>query len=169
MNKLMKMPGLFGGLLLLVLMSPHMAMAAKEPGVTMKDMAGAFHDLSEYTGQGKWTVVMLWASDCHVCNHEAAEHVKFHQRHKDTDAVVLGISLDGQEKLEEAKQFVARHDVSFPNLIDEPLNVARFYSRMTGGRWAGTPTFMVYAPNGELRAAQVGAVPTQIIESFIQR
>jgi hypothetical protein len=37
----------------------------------LKDFDGAIHSLDEYTGQGKWAIVMIWASDCHACNQEA--------------------------------------------------------------------------------------------------
>jgi peroxiredoxin len=135
----------------------------------LKGFDGSIHSLAEYTGQGKWTVVMLWASDCGVCNAEAKQYVKFHEAHKDKDARMLGVSLDGQSKKSEASQFIKRHGVTFPNLIEEPEKVANLYSGLTGQPWIGTPTFLVYSPAGELLAAQVGAVSTDIIESFIEK
>lgn len=135
----------------------------------LKGFDGTLHTLDEYTGQGKWTVVMLWASDCSACNAEARHYVQFHRAHKDKDATMLGVSMDGRDKQGEAEAFIKRHDVDFPNLIDEPENVARLYSGLTGQGWVGTPSFLVFSPAGELRAAQVGAVPVKIIEDFITR
>lgn len=135
----------------------------------LKGFDGSVHSLDEYTGQGKWTIVMLWASDCHACNAEAEQYVKFHRAHKSKDAIILGISLDGQLKKTEAENFIKRHRVDFENLISEPENVEQMYTGLTGQPWVGTPTFLLYSPSGELRAAQVGAVPTHIIESFIAR
>lgn len=135
----------------------------------LKDFDGAMHSLDEFTGQGKWAIVMIWASDCHVCNQEAGEYVKFNKAHKDKDAFILGISADGREKKAEAVNFINRHSVDFKNLIDEPENVSRLYQGLTGQAFVGTPTFLLFAPNGELRAAQAGAVPTNIIETFIAR
>ena len=135
----------------------------------LKDFDGALHSLEEYTGQGKWAIVMIWASDCQACNQEAKNYVKFNKEHKDKDAFILGISTDGREKKAEAVKFIKRHGVDFDNLIDEPENVARLYQGLTGQAFVGTPTFLLFSPSGELRAAQVGAVPTDIIESFIAR
>ncbi len=133
------------------------------------DFQGQSHELSEYTGKGKWTIVMFWASDCHVCNAEAQEYVLFHDRHHDKDAAILGISLDGRLGKADALQFIERHMVDFPNLIGEPDVVAGMYMRLTGEPWLGTPSFLVYSPEGELRARQVGAVPAELLESFIER
>ena len=133
------------------------------------DFQGRSRALSEFTGQGRWTIVMFWASDCQVCNAEAQEYVLFHDRHHDKDAAVLGITLDGRAGKAEALQFIDRHMVAFPNLIGEPDVVAGVYMGLTGEPWLGTPSFLVYSPDGELRARQVGAVPTALIEAFIER
>lgn len=125
--------------------------------------------IKEHTGKGKWLIVMIWASDCHVCNKEAHQYTAFHKQHKDKDAQMLGLSIDGKEKLTDAKDFMKRHQLNFPNLIGEPMDVASMYQEHTGGNWVGTPSFMVFNPKGELIGAQAGAVPVSIIESFIER
>ena len=136
---------------------------------TLKQLDGKSASIADYTGKGKWLVVMLWASDCQVCNREASTYEKFHEQHKDKDAQLLGVSLDGQPNLKDAEDFIKRHGIKFPNLIDSAQNVADMYLKLTGDEWVGTPTFMVYNPKGELLGAQVGAVPVTIIEDFIKR
>jgi peroxiredoxin len=133
----------------------------------LQDFSGNPQQISQHTGQGKWTVIMLWASDCHVCNQEAHQYEDFHQRHKDKDATMLGITLDGPGNIEDARAFVSRHHVSFPNLIGEPYAVTSLYSELTGRPWVGTPTFLIYSPGGELVAQQAGAIPASLIEEFI--
>jgi len=133
------------------------------------DFKGQLHQLDEYTGKGKWTVVMIWAHDCHNCNDEAHQYVAFHKKHKDSDAQVIGISLDGKQKQKKAEDFVNRHNLNFDNLIGEPIEVAGIYEDLTGVEFFGTPTFLIYNPAGELRAQQAGAVPTKIIEQFIAK
>jgi len=34
----------------------------------LADFDGNPKAISDYSGKGKWLVVMIWASDCHVCN-----------------------------------------------------------------------------------------------------
>ena len=152
-------------LLLSLLLLPVMAVQA----ATLNDFNGKPHSLDEYTGKGKWLVVMIWASDCHVCNKEAHSYVDFHFVHADEDAQVLGISADGQARKKQAQAFIERHKVNFPNLIGEPEQVASLFTELTGAPWFGTPTFLIYGPDGELKAQQVGAVPTEMIEDFMQR
>lgn len=134
----------------------------------LKDFSGKPSSISNYTGKGKWTTVIIWASDCHVCNVEAEQYIQFHEEYKDKHIEMLGISLDGNKKLADAKAFVKRHHVTYPNLIGEPTYVASVYENLTGGSWVGTPTILVYDPQGELQAAQPGAVPVELIEEFVK-
>lgn len=131
-------------------------------------MNGKPATLQENVGKGKWTLVMIWASDCHICNREVHEYVDFHFVHSDDDATVLGISMDGQGKKADAEKFIKKHKVNFPSLIGEPDDIARLYYELTGAQFVGTPTFLLYDPKGEIKAMQVGALPTELVEKFIK-
>ena len=135
----------------------------------LTDFNGVPKTLESMVEHGKWSIVMFWAHDCHVCNKEAHQYVEFHEKHKAKDAEVIGISLDGKKYKKEAEEFIKRHKLNFVNLIGEPYNVAGIFEDLTGADWMGTPTFLIYNPKGGLRAQQVGAVPTNLIESFMAK
>ncbi len=138
------------------------------PALALTTFDGKPAQVSDYLEEGKWLVVMIWASDCRICNQEVSQYVDFHFVHQDEDARVLGISIDGQAGKAAAEQFISRHDVNFPNLLGEPEEVAAWYRRLTGSAFVGTPTFLFFDPRGGLVAKQVGAVPTELIEKFMQ-
>ena len=134
-------------------------------GIT--DFSGKPKSIEDYKEKGKWQVVMIWASDCHICNREAHQYVDFHFAHSDKDATVLGISVDGLANKKAAQKYIDKHSVNFPNLIGEPETVGNLFTELTGSYRVGTPTFLIYGPDGKLMAQQVGAVPTNIIEDFM--
>lgn len=133
------------------------------------EMNGKPSSIEKFTGNGKWLVVMFWSSDCHICNKEAHQYVDFHFAHSDDNATVLGVSLDGVKNKVLAEDFIQKHKVNFPNLIGEPEAIADMFTQLTGVLWAGTPTFLIYTPSGELVVQQIGAVPTELIENFINQ
>ena len=141
---------------------------AKEPP-TFTTLEGQPATIESFAGDGKWLVVMIWAHDCGICHIEAPDYARFHNEHKDKDVRVLGISMDGAEHKAKAEAFIARHDLPFPNLIGEPALVALNYMNLTMEQFRGTPTFLVYSPDGKLTAAQPGALPTSSVEAFIAR
>jgi peroxiredoxin len=149
---------------IVIALAPISSMASA-PDLKLKDLSGGEQHLSQLIGQGQWTVVVLWAEDCEVCNAEIQSLDFFHDEHKNKDARILGISIDGEEKIKLAQEFVKRHDLSFPNLLIEPD--MRQISKLGGGDFIGTPTFYIYTPEGEIVASQAGAVPVNILEDFI--
>jgi len=137
------------------------------PDITLRDLDGKSRQLHEFVGNGKWTVVAIWAHDCHVCNAEIHNMEFFHNDHVQRDAQVLGVSIDGWTGVEQARTFIERHELGFPNLLIEPsmAELAKF----GGGPFIGTPTFYVYDPGGEIVARQVGPLPLDVLEDFIRQ
>ena len=135
----------------------------------LQDFSGNAASLDDHLGKGKWLAVMYWASDCHVCNLEAKNYAAFHNRHADSDATILGISLDGAAGKANAEQFIKRHKLTFPNLIGESDLVALQFTSISGDTRFGTPSFLLYNPQGELKAAQLGAVSVDKIEAYIKK
>jgi peroxiredoxin len=148
----------------LLLLLPLVSFAA--PDLVLKTVDGESRNVSEYIGKGKWTVVAIWAHNCHVCNDEMPAMTFFHDAHKDNDAIVLGVSIDGWDKRLKAKRFIETHALNFPNLIAEPRQ--EVIGKFGGGQFYGTPTFYVYSPEGELLARQIGPISGEDIEKFMQ-
>jgi len=134
---------------------------------SLTELDGSPASINDYAGKGKWLVVMFWASDCHICNKEAHQYVAMHERHKDGNINVLGITTDGLENKAAAKNFINEHQLNFPNLIGSLEDIAGMYYDLTGNQWIGTPTFFIYNPEGKLGVADAGAIPAKIIEDFI--
>lgn len=124
-----------------------------------------FHD---QLADGLWTVVMIWAHDCPVCNEEVQAWDLFHADHEETDARVLGLSLDGVAGESGAREFLERHEPDFKNLIGEPRDVARMVSKVSGRPLYGTPTFLIYSPDRQLVAMQVGPLNPALLESYMR-
>lgn len=119
-------------------------------------------------GIGKWQLVMFWATDCHICAEMKPVLSAFHDEHKDTDAQVLGIALDGHNQHRAVKQYVNDHNVSFPNFVGEIGLVAMNFELNTQEPLRGTPTYLLFNPAGELLAIDYGMLDVAAIERFIE-
>jgi len=127
----------------------------------------AFETLDDHGSDDKWLVVMIWAHDCEICEREVVDYQQFHLSHMQDDARVVGITIDGASRKNAALGFVNRHQLEFENLLGEPETVMSYYQLISGSRWIGTPSFLIFEPGGDLRAAQAGGVPVEIVENFI--
>lgn len=140
------------------------AVAGPVPDIAMKDLAGKTRNVNEYIGKGKWTVVAVWAHNCPICNQEIHQMEFFHHEHRKKDATVLGVSIDG-DNVDKAKRFVEDHSLTFPNLITDPGTVAQFGA----GDLIGTPTHIVFAPDGSLVGKKVGPLSQEQIEAMMAK
>jgi len=136
---------------------------------TVFDFSGKPVQFEDYIKAEQWTVVMFWASDCHVCNVEAHQYIKLHKDYQNKNIRVLGVSIDGNRKKAAAQEFINIHNINFPNLIGELDDVARLYKQYTNEDWIGTPTFMVFSPSGKVMAQRAGMLPPELIIGFIDQ
>jgi len=137
------------------------------PAAAITDMNGQPVNLDNLTGQGKWTVFKIWASDCHVCNHTAHHMNDFDMSADNAD--IYGISLDGQGGKHNAQRFINKHSVAVPTLLADVMEVDDLIYEEAKQSFIGTPTYMVYDPQGELKAVQAGAITSDQLIGFINK
>lgn len=133
--------------------------------IVLKDITGKTHSVSQYIGQGKWTVVAVWSADCPICRRDIHHMAFFHAEHKGKKAEVLGLSIDGFQNRKKAAAFIDDQGLDFPNLIgdiDDP-------TRLSGRRFIGTPTYYVFTPEGQFAAEHVGSATQEQMETLIKR
>jgi peroxiredoxin len=154
---------IFLGLALVFMAS---AVQAEAPSIELRSLDGKPRNVNEFIGHGKWTIVVAWAHDCLICAREIGEMAAFDTAHRDKDAAVLGVSIDGMEQIEQAREFVTRYKLPFVNLVAEPEQGVMM--QFGAGPFIGTPTHYFYDPKGRLVARKVGPLARKDVEDFIE-
>lgn len=125
----------------------------------MSGIDGREYRLSDF--KGKWVLVNFWATWCPPCLEEMPELEMFHNRHKDANAVVIGINYEtvtpGYLQKFVDDQFISYPVVKMKNEKDSPF-----------GNIPGLPTSFLVSPEGKVVARQVGTVTADSLESFIR-
>ena len=139
---------------------------AAVPDILLHDLDGRPRNVNEFIGHGQWVIVAFWMHDCKICAREIHHMSAFHKAHQAKDAIVLGISIDGTAFADEAKRFVAIHQLPFPNLLTEPDFDA--IQKFGGGKFIGTPTHYFFDPIGRIVGRKIGPISGADIEEFIE-
>lgn len=141
--------------------------SAEAPDISLKDINGQRHQISEYLGKGKWTMVNFWGPGCPFCQEELPELVRFHNEHKNTDAIILGIAVGypdfGDASPDEVASFIKEYRISYPVLMGNE----EVFERFGGGPLLALPTTYAFTPEGELVGVQIGLITREIMENFI--
>ena len=139
------------------------------PDVLLEGLDGNRHNLNEYIGKGKWTVLNIWGARCPPCLEEMPELVHFHDDHQDSKAIVVGVAIDfpsyGYANKEEIAEFTEDHLIEFPVLLSD----ASISEKIGAGRLEGLPTTYLYTPQGKLAGMQIGGITRNILEAFINK
>jgi len=144
-------------------------LSAHAGGVEVQTLDGRQAGLGEFLSKDKWTVVMVWTTYCGACRKQYPLISEFHRKHKDKDATVLGISLDGYGQGEKIKAYQAAHAQNFPSVIADSDDFIDKYQRTTGEPFTGTPTYLLFDGKGGLRAYIDGLISIADIEGYINR
>ncbi len=145
--------------LCLLLLGSTVVVADEAVEYSLPDLNGELHSLEQY--RGKWVVVNYWATWCPPCLEEIPDLVDFHDRHKDHDAVVVGVNFEdiGGEQL---SSFVDSYMMTYPVLRSDPLPVTPL------GAVPGLPTTYLIDPDGNKVARQVGPITGEQLEAYIE-
>lgn len=143
--------------------------AADIPILDSKSLDGANKDLNAFVGKGKWTLVMFWATDCGICMRQKPVISEFHNKHKNGDAQVVGVAIDGYEEIDAINAYVAEHKPSFPTLVAELPILSMNYQIATEEQFRGTPTYWMFDPKGDLVGNNPGPVRIEALESFMAK
>jgi len=120
-------------------------------------------------GHGQWQVVMIWSTDCHICAEMKPKLSAFHDKHKDNQAQVYGVALDGPQNVAAVKRYMTNHNVTFPTYIGDINLIAINFEINNQTPLSGTPTYMLFNPAGELMAIDYGMLDVNAIERFMDR
>ena len=150
-------------LFMVLCLAPVLVLAAGTD-IRLKDIDGKDHNVNEFIGRGKWTVVALWSADCPICRRDIFHMTFFHDEHRNDNATVLGISVDGYANRDKARKFIDEQSLNFPNLIGDADEV----SRLSGLTFIGTPTYYFFSPEGKFMTQRIGPATQAQAETIIR-
>jgi len=128
--------------------------------VSFKDTKGQNINFRQL--HGKWVFINYWATWCAPCREEIPELNQFYEKHKDHNAIVIGVNFDGlqQPALNKA---IATFNITFPVLVKNPAEKLRL-SLITV-----VPTTFVLDPHGKLVAKLTGPQTELSLQQVMRR
>jgi thiol-disulfide isomerase/thioredoxin len=123
-------------------------------------LSGGELRLSQF--QGQWVIVNFWATWCVPCLHEIPELIDFHDRHRERNAVVVGVNF---EEIETAQlvEFVSAQNINYP-IVQAGLEPLVPFEPLQG-----LPSTFFVDPGGRYVARHLGPITAVTIEATLER
>lgn len=128
------------------------------PALTLSDIDGVQHSLSDYRGQV--VLVNLWATWCPPCKAEMPNLQAFYSKYRDAGFTVIAVE-DGDLTVD-VIAFVKDYGLTFPVWLD-PTYQATDHAFKT----PNLPSSYLIDRNGKVRLAWVGAISQGNLEKYI--
>ncbi len=138
--------------MLLVLLLPLLASAEgkKLPRISVTDLEGKKHDVSEFLGEGP-VLLNFWATWCKPCLAELPKIEEFQKEWEGKSGLkLITVSIDDPRSQKQIKPFVHRHGFEFPVYTDSNQEALR----KLGGR--GVPFNVLISTDGNILDAHAG-------------
>lgn len=124
-------------------------------------------NLLDFVDEGRWTVVMFWATDCIPCEEQKPALELFHQRFSPETASVVGVAIDGVEMMDEILKINEHHQPSYPNLVAFSDVYQRQYEELVGKPFRITPTYLIFDQTGKLHGNVYGNLDLDDLAGYI--
>src|SRR5207249_1611562 len=136
------------------------------PAVTLPSNDGRQVSLNDY--RGKWVVLYFYPNDfTSGCTLEARNFQRDSMKYEQTDAVILGVSVDTAQS---HKDFCAKEGLNFKLLADPDAKVSTEYGSIMdykGSKLAARNTFIIN-PKGEIAKVYTGVRPAEHSEQVLK-
>jgi len=127
------------------------------PGFTLRNLKGNLEGLDDHSG--KVIVINFWATWCVPCVKEMPSFETLYRRYRSQGLTLLAVSLDkGSSSI--VQEFVDKHNLSFPVLLDSEGIAEKLYPSFT------IPFTFVIDKKGRVAARVDGARDWESSETF---
>lgn len=124
-----------------------------------------------------WLLIKLWSVDCGVCRQQVPVVSKIYANamaasdanEESYTLTVLGISIDSVDRKKEVEQYIKAQAPAYPNWRGEYFSLAQWFKTVALEDFRGTPTYLLFDPEGGLAAVQTSILKLDSIDKFIDR
>ena len=117
--------------------------------------------------EGRWVLMNFWASWCGPCREEMPELIRVHERYRDTDLAILGVTVN--DRPEDSRSFAREYALEFPSVIGHdavydgyklspwiPVTLLVSPQRQVVKEWIGPQTEPIFVEGIRQAAPDVG-------------
>ncbi|MGJ3197899.1 thiol-disulfide oxidoreductase ResA [Peribacillus frigoritolerans] len=132
---------------------------SESPNFVLTDMEGKEHKLSDYKGKGVF--LNFWGTYCKPCEYEMPYMENQYKNFKDQGVEILAVNVGESDYA--VNNFITKHDLTFPVMIDKGREVENAY------RVDILPVSFLVDKEGKVIDIITGALTEESIQKHMER
>ena len=125
--------------------------------------------VEQQMNKGQWELIMLWATNCHVCKVDFKKIKAFIRENQSVPLTVIGVVIDGLKEKEKAGRLIEKHKLDYTHLLTNYPSADEFYQANAETKLLGTPSYLLYNPENKLVAFNPNSIDLDALEILIYK
>lgn len=117
--------------------------------------------------QGRWELVMFWATYCPVCKRDFEKLAKFIDENPEIPFSVIGVVVDGIDEREKAINQINNRHLDYTHVMTDFDRSNKLYQEVTNTALIGVPSQLLYDKENKLAGFSRNALDIEALELAI--
>ena len=117
--------------------------------------------------EGRWELVMFWATYCPVCKKDFVKIGKFIEENPEIPLTIVGVVVDGVDETEKAETQINKRNLNYTHLITDYDHSNAFFTQIAESELIGVPSYLLYSPKNEMVGYNHNAIDIEALELFL--
>ena len=114
--------------------------------------------------QGRWELVMFWATYCPVCKSDFEKLATFIEENPEIPLTVVGVVVDGIDAREKALKQINERQLNYTHVITDFDQGNKLYQEITNSALIGIPSQLLYDTDNKLYGFSRNAIDIDALE-----
>jgi thiol-disulfide isomerase/thioredoxin len=117
--------------------------------------------------EGRWELVMFWATYCPVCKKDFENLAKFIIDNPSINLTIVGVVTDGIESKQKAIRQINSRNLNYTHVLANFDQSDELYQEITQSRLIGVPSQLLYNTSNELAGFSHNAIDLDALEIIV--
>lgn len=122
------------------------------------------NSVTEQLKEGRWELVMFWATYCPVCKTDFEKLTTFINDNPDLPFTVVGVVVDGVDEKEKALKQIDDRNLDYAHVITDFDHGSKFYTQASNSALVGVPSQLLYNKDNQLVGYSRNAIDIEALE-----
>ena len=117
--------------------------------------------------EGRWELVMFWATYCHICKKDFEKLAKFIEDNPSIPLTIVGVVTDGLEEKQKALRQIKERNLNYTHILTDFDHSNALYKDVTQSTLIGVPSQLLYNTENTLAGFSRNAIDLDALEILV--